>query len=111
MIVNIDKLIKQALIRQPVVKVLVGNVLLHPMGDGILRAELTDQPVYGAVWEALDLHGLGREVELRLGAVSYYYQAALGPDGKVYLTPSDSNTSLPDSEVFVKQAVNLLLPW
>lgn len=108
---NVEKMIKQALLRQPVVKVMLGNILLVPMGDGILRLELSDQPVYAAVWEALDLHGLGREVELMLGAVSYYYQAALGADERVYLTPSDSNASLPDAEVFVKQAVNLLLPW
>lgn len=106
------KMMKAAIMATPYVKVLIGNVLLQPMGDGVLRMELIQEPSAASVWEALDMHGSSGEVELRIGTVSYYYLAQQAVDGFVYLHPSDTNTSgLPDASIFARQTVNLLLNW
>jgi hypothetical protein len=106
------KLMRAAAMALPYVKVMIGNLLLQPMADGVLRMELVEQPCYASVWEALNMHGSAGEVELRIGTMSYFYWAQHGADGFVYLTPSDSNPDgLPDPVVFARQSVNLFLKW
>lgn len=105
-------LIKQSLLRTPQVRVLLSNILLQPMGDGLLRVEITTHAMFASIWEAFIDHGMGKEVELKLKEKAYWYQAQLGPDQRIYLHPSDSNTDgLPDASIFTKRAVNLFLSW
>ena len=109
---EVEMLTRLALLRRPQVGVLLRNIIVTAQGDGILRLELGREGMFAAVWEALGMHGLGQEVELLMLDRSYYYQAQLGADERVYLHPADSNKGeLPDANLFVKQAVNLLLPW
>lgn len=95
--------------------VIVQNVHVRPLGDGVLKVVLVDHPRHGAAWDALEEHGLGGEVALILDQARYYYYADLGEDEDdvVYLIPiEDANEEgLPDNLRLLEKAVHLLMRW
>lgn len=100
---------------RPYPVVIVQNIHVAPMGDGLLRLVLVDHPRHGAAWDAVEEHGLGGEVALILDSARYCYYADLGDeeDDTVYLVPiEDANESgLPDNHRLMETAVHLLMRW
>jgi hypothetical protein len=94
--------------------VFIANVEVVPVGDqGILQAVILDHPLHGAAWDALEEHGLWREVGLILDGDIYWYIATLDDeDDRLYLAPmDDTNDTLPENTRLLEKKVVLQLRW
>lgn len=96
----------------PTVEVWIRNVRAQPIGDDVLRLRLADHPSHGAAIDALEEHGLSREVVLCLDGTEYQYVCEVGDGDDIYLAPSDDfENDPPPPDRFLERALNLRLRW
>lgn len=98
----------------PIPAVFIANVSTIPIGDqGMLRLMIVNHPLHGAAFDAIEEHGINREVGLILDGKIYYYMAVMCDDDEwIYLVPADDkNETLPDNVRLTQKRVTLKLRW
>lgn len=102
-----------AMTGSPYPEIFIRNMRAEALGDGNLRLLLVNHPFHAAAWDAIEYHGLGKEVALVMDGEEYYYYAQVSSDeDAVYLFPmDDANEELPDNKRFLSKAFNLKLRW
>lgn len=94
--------------------ILIPNVSVIPIGDGgMLAVGLVDSPLHAGAWDALEEHGLYREVGVIFDERVYYYMATVDDEGEnILLVPSDDyDDNQPDLLRIGQRKVVLKLRW
>jgi hypothetical protein len=97
----------------PYPEIYIRNMRAEPLGDGNLRLLLQNHPFHAAAWDAMEYHGLSKEVVLIMDDGEYFYYAQVdSEEDAIYLFPmDDSNETLPDNSRFLEKAFNLKMRW